>query len=897
MKSLLRFCAILFVTLAKINTASATHAAGMDLSYECVGNNQYLFYATFYRDCIGIDAPFVLPIDISSASCGYNQTFSASLVYSTQGSDTISHLAGLCPDLNSQCTGGNYTGYEQYIYAVTVTLPFACNDWIIGTHESARNVAITNLADPGNYDLYVECHMDNTNSLCNNSPVFSTIPLAYSCTNQIFVYNHGAFDPDGDSLVYTLVNPLDTLNGPIPYSNGSFSPTYPLTTSTGTFDFDPVTGQMSCTPSANQIAVISVRIDEYRNGNKIGSTQRDLQMVVKTCNNNVPEIPLGIENLVGGSLISNNTVVVCPGATVDFDLVGVDLDASNVLSMTTNLATTIPGAVFGTSGTNPITGHLTWNTSVGDSGFYVFTVTISDDGCPISGQQVYSYTIQVSKPAVDAGPDLAICNSNPVVQLSVTGQDPYIWNNAAYLDNNSSATPTATLPDTGTYMFVVTGNAGGFCQANDTVLVTVDPEVTPGASVSPDTICSGGVVNLQGSGSAGTGNYSFEWTSIPAGFSSTQQSPTASPTVTTKYVVAVTSGACVAYDTVSVYARTLPASDFQLNPPVVCEGQVVSLLYTGLPTPGDTYSWDFSNGNVLSGSGSGPYNVSWDTSGEDVVTLTVTDIFGCSSSHSENVLVNLTPTVSFTSITGGCEPLLVDFTNTSEGGFTYEWDFGDGTTSTDQDPSHTYAAGVYDVSLAVTSAEGCMASLNYPAYIEVLSVPIADASVLEDITHPYDLSQATFHFQNSSQFATDYLWDFGDGTSSTETDPTHTYTSLDTFYVLLTASNKYCEDTIRLGPIIIVYYDELFFPTAFSPNGDGNNDQFHELQQVGIASLYYAVYNRWGQLVYETNTIDGRWDGDYKGEPAPTGVFVWYAKANMINGSHVEQKGNVTLVR
>jgi hypothetical protein len=69
--------------------------------------------------------------------------------------------------------------------------------------------------------------------------------------------------------------------------------------------------------------------------------------------------------------------------------------------LVTNLAVTIPGAVFTTSGTNPITGHFTWNTSVSDSGFYVFIVSISDDGCPIKGQQIYSYTIEVEKPPVD----------------------------------------------------------------------------------------------------------------------------------------------------------------------------------------------------------------------------------------------------------------------------------------------------------------------------------------------------------------------------------------------------------------------------------------------------------------------------------------------------------------
>jgi gliding motility-associated-like protein len=329
----------------------------------------------------------------------------------------------------------------------------------------------------------------------------------------------------------------------------------------------------------------------------------------------------------------------------------------------------------------------------------------------------------------------------------------------------------------------------------------------------------------------------------------------------------------------------------------VCEGEIAEIQYNGITSPDYSFNWNFSNAEILSGTTSGPYAVLWNTPGINSVSLQVTDQFGCSSSNVENVTVNPTPEVIFESITGGCEPLTVTFINNSLDGFSYLWDFGDGSTSIEQSPEHIYAAGLFDVALTVTSAEGCVSSVVFPGYIEILPVPVADASVLEDISHPYDLSLATFHFQNNSLFADSYLWDFGDGTTSSETNPTHTYTSLDTFFAMLTSSNKYCDDTIKLGPIIIVFYNEIFFPTAFSPNADGKNDQFHELQQVGLSKLYYAVFNRWGEMVYETNTTNGEWDGSYKGERAEVGVYFWYAKADMVNGTHLERKGNVTLIQ
>src|SRR5438874_1335700 len=117
------------VMLMSVNKKSfATHAAALDLSYACYGNNLYQFVVTFYRDCHGIQAPQTLKLYLSSVSCNFLDTDSYIMqkVYTTQGTDSISHLAGLCPDESSECVGGNYQGYEQYIYVVNVTLPMTC---------------------------------------------------------------------------------------------------------------------------------------------------------------------------------------------------------------------------------------------------------------------------------------------------------------------------------------------------------------------------------------------------------------------------------------------------------------------------------------------------------------------------------------------------------------------------------------------------------------------------------------------------------------------------------------------------------------------------------------------------------------------------------------------------
>src|SRR4030095_16597855 len=134
---------ILFILSSVIVVASkrsfATHAAGADISYEWVGGNNYFVVCSFYRDCMGINAPLDLPLDVTSQSCSYQQTFTMELDYSSQGMSILNY----CSTAQSTCDGGSLTGYEVYHYTAMIVLPFNCSDWILGTYISARNDAIS----------------------------------------------------------------------------------------------------------------------------------------------------------------------------------------------------------------------------------------------------------------------------------------------------------------------------------------------------------------------------------------------------------------------------------------------------------------------------------------------------------------------------------------------------------------------------------------------------------------------------------------------------------------------------------------------------------------------------------------------------------------------------------
>ena len=218
--------------------ARGSHAMGVDLTYICLGNGQYVITVSFYRDCTppAINAPASVPIVLTS-SCGTMNPILPMVSWQ--------EISSLCPTAISSCQGGPEPGCEQYIYSDTITVP-PCADWVFSFTHCCRNGLITNLFNPAGQNMYVQATLNNTGPNCNSSPIFTTLPVPYICEGQPYNYNHGAIDADGDSLVYSLVNPLTTGAGLIPYV-GTFSPTNPMNTLTGV-NFNTQTGQMEVIP-------------------------------------------------------------------------------------------------------------------------------------------------------------------------------------------------------------------------------------------------------------------------------------------------------------------------------------------------------------------------------------------------------------------------------------------------------------------------------------------------------------------------------------------------------------------------------------------------------------------------------------------------------------------------
>lgn len=400
-------------TCCWINTASATHSMGFDMTYECLGGNQYKVTLSFYRDCNGIPAyQGTAPNVTWTGSCGSGVV--------NMGNRQVVEITPSCPGIvGSACNGGNgIYGIEKHTFIGLVTLPSGCTSVSFQHGVCCRNQVITTLNTPLSTNLFVSIDVDDV-SLCNNSPVFTNDPVPFGCVGQPVQYNHGAVDADGDQLRYSLIDCFDRLNTPVNYVTG-LNATNPLFTTNG-MSIDPNTGAINFTPAVAQVGVFCVAVDEFRNGVRIGRVVRDIQFTAIACSNNNPTLS-GVDNT------NDFSATATVGSTLCFDVFSSDVDANQTTSLTWNNG--IPGGSFVGNGANREVGTFCWTPTANDVGTFTFTVTVRDDFCPIVGQNIYTYTINVL-PATNScdsfdivsisSTDLACSNSDGTATITVTG--------------------------------------------------------------------------------------------------------------------------------------------------------------------------------------------------------------------------------------------------------------------------------------------------------------------------------------------------------------------------------------------------------------------------------------------------------------------------------------------
>ena len=323
-----------------------------------------------------------------------------------------------------------------------------------------------------------------------------------------------------------------------------------------------------------------------------------------------------------------------------------------------------------------------------------------------------------------------------------------------------------------------------------------------------------------------------------------------------------------------------------------------------------TYQWDFGDG--LASNNISPVQHTYSTPGTYTIKLTV-KYNGCIEMQTKTITIKPTaPIVDFSyGPPSGCQPLTVKFTNLSKFADldSYVWNFGDGQASSKAvDPSYTYyEPGKYKVSLSASNITGQMTEIKQ-SIIEVFAKPSAQFDIKPKIIY---IPDGILYTKNNSFGASRFLWDFGDGGTSEEFEPQYAYKQEGIFDITLIAiSTNNCSDTTTVKNATASQNGgQLLVPNAFSPNvsgggstggqggqGDGKNDVFLPIMR-GVTQFEMLVFNRWGELLFQTADPHVGWDGYFNGKLCMQDVYMFKVTAQYENGERVVRTGDINLIR
>ncbi len=739
----------LFLSLLAAPAAMATHLVGGNLGYVYLGETfpgsqvyRYGVTMEFYMNC-GPNSNFqtfaelldqspngTLPVgvylqDPQNPDADKNQqaTVELSLISQEQ----------IIPDFPDGCTVGDGLCTLRGVFAGTVDLPLSFSGYHLYFQMCCRNLDIDNLENPNGTGIGYYAFIPPT-LVNNSSPVFLGIPTPFLCISDTTTFINTASDPDGDQLIFSFETPYNSVSqqgGVQPPPNQLPWPVPEVTWAAGFNTVQPfgpggyaflngATGLTEYQPPLQGNYVIAVEIKEYRNGQLIGRTRRDLQLQAIPCPpNNTPQ--------VSGNLPTSYTVNA--GDQLCFDMSFLDLDTD---SITLNASGTIfNGTLFDPPATidSAITGNGTvssqfcWNTACdqGQDQPYLFSVSVIDNGCPPKSVDVVFQVnvIPFAGPQIIAGPG-QVCTqqSGSTYTTPAIAGATFAWtvNGGVIVTGQGTNTITVDWGASGAGSVLVSATNALGC-VSEPVSVSVNIVPLPAANAGADvTLCAGGTTPLGGAPTGPNGS-SFTWSPSATLNSSSAANPVATPVATTSYVVQVSNGGCVNTDTVLVVISQ-PVVDAGDNA-AICAGGSTQLQASG----NGTFLWSPANGLSATDIASPVAQPAITT----MYTVTLSDSVNCTAVDSVLVTVNPLPTVDAGADTSACinEQITLGGSPTGPTGSTYSWSPAAGLNNiTVANPLATIA-GTATYTVTVTDGNTCVASDSVT--INALAIPDVDA--------------------------------------------------------------------------------------------------------------------------------------------------------------------------
>lgn len=557
--------------------------------------------------------------------------------------------------------------------------------------------------------------------------------------------------------------------------------------------------------------------------------------------------------------------------------------------------------------------HVFLNTSVNPMLRTVELVVESIEGC--TDDTTILVTINPKPSANFIISSSPACHDEMVSIENISTQNSHnVWrfsNSGIPVEKNSSTIDTA-FQNTGSNprsfnIFLVVENSYG-CRDSMDKEMRVFPRVVA-EFISLDEGCSPFDVSFTNLSSGGN---LFEWDFDDGNISFMDEpdhtfiaSGTVDEVFTVKLTVTSPYG-CEHKDSFDILVHPTPVPVFTVNP-ISQRYPDTTVSITNLTGSGPwVYSWNYGDGHTAITQT--PVSHSYGTWGEYRIILEASSDF-CEDTASRMVIIEPPlPIADFDLGIDDCAPVTVEIDNNSKYGVSFFWEFGDGATSSSENPIYTYQfPGTYTLKLTVIGPGGESDFKEISKAVTVRSQPIANF-----IYSPNQVSVPNpVLFINYSQFADRYEWDFGDSTYSNEMNPQKIYLRGGQYYPTLIALTEFgCSDTFQNSvPIVAIEIGEIEVPNAFTPSTTGSNggmfDPFSTSNSVffpvltGVASDEYilSIFNRWGELLFETTDVNQGWDGYYRGKACPQDVYVWKLKGQYINGQKFSRVGDVTLIK
>lgn len=611
-----------------------------------------------------------------------------------------------------------------------------------------------------------------------------------------------------------------------------------------------------------------------------------------------------------------------------------DMGCNNATAFTDNVVVyPLPVADFITSDFCPnVQGNFT-NQSTVSSGTVAGWTWDFDDASPTSNLQSPAHTyaasasynvnlvVTTNNGCTDDTTKIVFVNPTPVAEFSAT--DVCVTQSSVFSDLSSVVNPSVItdwawdvlnngsieyttqnashiFPAEGTFDVLLSVISTGGCIDDTLISVTVFPGAVADFIATNECLNVANVFTDQSTVTSGTIT-NWDWSFADGG---TDNTPNPTHTYSTEgnrtVTLTVTSdNGCTSTFSAPVIVYPLPAADFTATS--VCEGLATNFTDQSTVSSGDMATWSWNFGDATIAAAQSPAHT-YLTAGNYTVQLNIVSDQGCLDSIVNPVTVHPLPVVDFEVVPdAGCMPLLValnDLSSIATGAnAAWDWKIENLFSSSQQNTNYTLEnAGLYDVTLTVTSDMGCSTSLTRNDFITVHPKPFPEFAFTPTVTEIL-YPEITFTDLSGGN-PVQWNWQFGTGDISTIQNPVYSYADTGIFTVTFEVLNEFgCSDTIEHTLVILPSFT-IYVPNAFTPDGNGLNDVFLP-DGIGWSDYELRIFSRWGQQVFESFDPAVGWDGTIRGntEVAAPDVYVWRI---FVRDNHKREQdfiGNVTLVR